>query len=984
MMEITQINLNHCEVAQDLLWQNMAESSCDVVMISEPYKVPCNDDLWVADTCKGAAINVSRKYPIQEVVSISHEGFVVAKINGIYFCSCYAPPRWSITEFEKMLDTLVNVVSNKKPIVIGGDFNAWAKEWGSKSTNKRGQSLLEAFAQLDICIANEGSRSTFHRNGNESVIDVTFCSPSLINNMNWRVTEEYSASDHHIIKYNVGITPRGRVATGKQDRRWNTKELSKELLCESFGLAVSRKQELTPRQLTNIVIDSCDMAMPRKALPKYRRAPAYWWSDQIAELRAKCNKARRQAQRAKRDVDRTYYRGIHKELRAELSQAIKDSKRVKFKELCEGVNDNPWGAGYKIVMNKLKGQLSGRETRPDKLKDIVDTLFPTHMDTEWANQHSKASTLRERVITNEELLSIARELNLKKAPGPDGIPNEVLKILIQRFPTTFRDVFQKCLDDCYFPDMWKKQKLVLLPKPCKNAGEPVAYRPLCLLDTLGKILEKIILNRLVDYSESEEGLSDKQYGFRRKRSTIDAISRVVNQAQKAIDSHTKANRYCAVTTIDVKNAFNSANWGLIIKAFSEKGVSEQLCEIMKSYLSNRVLVYDTEKGKVTRRVNSGVPQGSILGPACWSLFYDGILRLDLPEGVEIVGFADDVVLTAVGDSIEEVNIKVEWAIRLVSEWLEANQLQMAHHKTEIVVVTNRRQPITTHIKVGDNVITSQRQVKYLGVMVDDRLGFSRHVDYVCEKAAKVQKALARIMPNTFGPISSKRRMIANVTTSVLRYGCEVWGKALDKQRNSEIINRIHRLSALRIASGYRTVSYDAACIIAGLMPIELVLKEDKKCWESKKSKGVTERPEHREQSLLEWQNRWDNSMKGRWTHRLIPQIKPWIQRTHGEVDFFVTQFLSGHGNFGAYRYKIGKTDSPLCHTCRTVIETPEHLLFECVRFNDDRKIMYNYISPMTTIDSLINSMCETEEAWKGVADFMSKVANTLRADDYLD
>jgi hypothetical protein len=72
------------------------------------------------------------------------------------------------------------------------------------------------------------------------------------------------------------------------------------------------------------------------------------------------------------------------------------------------------------------------------------------------------------------LIDIAKKLMPRKAPGPDGIPNEALKILVKRFPSVFRDTLQKYLDDCIFQDIWKKQKLVLLPKPSK-AGDTNAY-----------------------------------------------------------------------------------------------------------------------------------------------------------------------------------------------------------------------------------------------------------------------------------------------------------------------------------------------------------------------------------------------------------------------------------------------------------------------------------------------------------------------------
>lgn len=978
-----QINLNHCEVAQDLLWQNMAESACDVAIISEPHRIPDNNDLWVADKSRSAAINTSRRYPIQEVVSNTQEGFVIAKVNGVYFCSCYAPPRWTIEEFEEMLDALTCVAINKKPIVIAGDFNAWAREWGSQKTNRRGQSTLETIAKIDVYIANNGTQRTFHRNGGESIIDVTFCSPAIISNINWRVTDEYTGSDHYIIRYKVRSEPPRREGGGPRkscrNTRWKIKELNKEMLCVAFELMTTNRDKMTPRHLTNAVRDACDMAMPRKTEPKHKRKPAYWWNGEIAEKRTKCHKARRKAQRAKTEASRSTYRELYRALRLELTHAIKDSKKLKFRELCEAINDNPWGIGYQTAMAKLKGPTYGRETHPDKLKVIVDELFPTHKEAAWVENQDRNYPIemtKERRLTDEELVNIAKGLSLNKAPGPDGIPNEVLRILIKKYPGKFRRTLQQCIDDCYFPDIWKKQKLVLLPKPVKTPGDPASYRPLCLLDTIGKLLEAIIMKRLIEYTERETGLSDKQFGFRKGRSTLDAISLVTSRARLAIESHTKADRYCAITTIDVKNAFNSANWELIVKALNEMGVSEQLSRLIQSYLTNRFLIYDTEVGPKTRRVTAGVPQGSILGPILWNIMYDSILKLELPEKTEIIGFADDIVTTTLGDTMDEVNMITERTGELTGEWLAANMLQRAHQKTELVIVTNRRQPITTQIDMGGHTITSKRHLKYLGVMVDDRLGYNRHIDYVSGKVAKVQTALSRIMPNTFGPRSSKRRMLANVSTSILRYGCEIWWKATKKRRNWEVLNSTHRLSAIRVASAYRTISFEAICVISGMMPICILLEEDSNCWNSKKTNGVTERPKHNEQSLKVWQEEWDKSVKGRWTYRLIPQIKKWIQRTHGEVDYFLTQFLSGHGGFNEYLHRMKKTDSPLCPTCRQT-ETPEHVLFKCIRLDEERKTMFTHISPDTNADNLIENMCKSKNAWTGTTDFMRKALTKL-------
>ncbi|XP_058816491.1 uncharacterized protein LOC131679768 [Topomyia yanbarensis] len=111
-------------------------------------------------------------------------------------------------------------------------------------------------------------------------------------------------------------------------------------------------------------------------------------------------------------------------------------------------------------------------------------------------------------------------------------------------------------------------------------------------------------------------------------------------------------------------------------------------------------------------------------------------------------------------------------------------------------------------------------------MIDDRLNFNNHVDYACEKATKAINALSRIMPNNAGPCSSKRRLLASVLSSILRYGSPVWATALETQRNRAKLSSTFRLMAMRVASAYMTISLEAVCVIAGMIPIGIILVED--------------------------------------------------------------------------------------------------------------------------------------------------------------
>ncbi|XP_053686516.1 uncharacterized protein LOC128736058 [Sabethes cyaneus] len=153
-------------------------------------------------------------------------------------------------------------------------------------------------------------------------------------------------------------------------------------------------------------------------------------------------------------------------------------------------------------------------------------------------------------------------------------------------------------------------------------------------------------------------------------------------------------------------------------------------------------------------------------------------------------------MTVTCESLEEVEALAAESICRVESWMQNAKLQIAHHKTEILLVSNRRAVQHVGITVGEHTITSKREVKHLGVMIDNRLKFNSHVDYACEKAAKAISALSRIMPNNFGPSSSKRRLLASVSSSILRYSGPAWITALQTQRNRAKLRSTARLMAI--------------------------------------------------------------------------------------------------------------------------------------------------------------------------------------------
>lgn len=133
-------------------------------------------------------------------------------------------------------------------------------------------------------------------------------------------------------------------------------------------------------------------------------------------------------------------------------------------------------------------------------------------------------------------MTAAREIKNNTAPGRDGVTNEALKIIVGARQEILLQLYNRCLTEGLFLSKWKRARLVLIKKENRPPNEPSSYRPLCLLDYIGKLFEKIIDNRPRKVLEDGEdnGLSENQFGFRKGRSTIHAIEQVVQFANKSV------------------------------------------------------------------------------------------------------------------------------------------------------------------------------------------------------------------------------------------------------------------------------------------------------------------------------------------------------------------------------------------------------------------------------------------------------------------
>ena len=198
--------------------------------------------------------------------------------------------------------------------------------------------------------------------------------------------------------------------------------------------------------------------------------------------------------------------------------------------------------------------------------------------------------------------------------------------------------------------MEEGQNYTIIKPGTLNSQEVAKYRPISLLNIGGKILEKVLINRINHHIHSTEYLNRNQYGFIPQTSITDAIMAVKEFVQEGFSKK----EITARISLDVEGAFNSAWWPSVLKNLQESGCPRNLYHLTKNYCSQRKATLSNNNIHMERTVDKGCPQGSCLGPGMWNIFYNSLLNLKFTRSTKIIEFADDLLILTRGKSVSEV------------------------------------------------------------------------------------------------------------------------------------------------------------------------------------------------------------------------------------------------------------------------------------------------------------------------------------------
>ena len=264
------------------------------------------------------------------------------------------------------------------------------------------------------------------------------------------------------------------------------------------------------------------------------------------------------------------------------------------------------------------------------------------------------SALIDIEINEEQISKIVNALKPNKSQGPDRIHPRILKETSQCITSPLEKIFRKSLDEGILPDDWKSANVTAVHK---NGDRKKAenYRPISLTSVAGKAMEKMIRDKLVNHMERNNLFTKSQHGFVSGRSCTTQFLEFMEEATQALDRGEDVD----VIYLDFAKAFDKVPHKRLLRKLSGYGIKGKVCNWIKEFLSNRKqrVVINWTKSE-WRKVTSGIPQGSVLGPILFLIFIN-----DMPEVLNccIKLFADDAKLYS---PIKEENDRIRMQVGL--------------------------------------------------------------------------------------------------------------------------------------------------------------------------------------------------------------------------------------------------------------------------------------------------------------------------------
>lgn len=365
------------------------------------------------------------------------------------------------------------------------------------------------------------------------------------------------------------------------------------------------------------------------------------------------------------------------------------------------------------------------------------------------------------------------------------------------------------------PLQWRKVKEIIIPKPGKDDySNAKSFRPISLTSVLLNGLERLIDRHMKDILHENNHLNQNQHAYQEGKSTETALHDIVTHIE---NTFTKK-EYAMATFMDIAGAFDNISLEAMNRHVSICGFPQKINEWIKNMLANRIIIIDNYGLTSTVKATRGTPQGGVLSPNLWILTMNSLLNRLNNDGHIAIAYADDLTVICKGKFLHTLSERSQAAVKIVERWCKEVELTVNPNKSETVIFTkNRKMDGFKNPIIFNGVIPKKDEAKYLGVILDSKLNWSKHIKHRTRKCLRIFWYCRKTIGKSWGLTAKNILWIYNtIVKPMLAYGAFLWWYGTNTVLSRSKHNHVQRVACLAITGAMSTTPQAAMEILLGL------------------------------------------------------------------------------------------------------------------------------------------------------------------------
>ena len=710
---------------------------------------------------------------------------------------------------DELLRELVEELGSRS-VVLMGDFNYGGLDWsGVESVGVR----EEERRFLECLEENFYSQYVHEPTRDGRILDLVLCNePDMVGEL--RVLECLSSSDHNMVLWEVyfGGGEKGTVGTPLDYKRADYEKMREDLRSvdwDTFFPDASSVNEDWIR-FKGYLEELVRKYIPAKKLYG-RRRKSIWITHRAVKAVEK-----------KRRTFRRYKDRNHPACREANVRVAREVRRAKLgfeEKLAENIKYDS-KSFFAYARSKSKARVGtaavlltdeGRTLESDKeVADEFNNYFCSVFSREDVSNIPEVSIrnverLDRMEITGDKVRNSLLRLRADKSSGVDGMSPRLLVSIVEEICDPLVMLFRKSMERGSVPEDWRRANIVPIFK-AGSRSKAENYRPVSLTSQICKVFEGLIRDVIVGHLERNDLLNITQHGFRKGRSCLTNLLTFLEKVTEGLDREENVD----VIFLDFAKAFDKVPHERLLRKVRGMGIDGELLRWIEVWLKDRFQRVGV-KGSWSewRRVWSGVPQGSVLGPVLFLIFIDD---LDEDLACSVLKFADDTKVFGVVNGIEDRN-RLQADLRRLVEWSDKWQMKFNVGKCKVMHLGSGN--LEWNYVMNKQRLKVVREEKDLGVMITDDLKVSVQCGAACGKASRMLGMMNRVIKSRDPGVLV--RLYKSLVRPHLEYCTAAWSPHYEKDK--EMLERVQRRFT-RMIPGLRNKDYEERLRCLGLMTLE--------------------------------------------------------------------------------------------------------------------------------------------------------------------